>query len=463
MRKVNLFLTAILFIATAAVTAQTDKPLLHKSKIHQREAISSKERTLSNDKSDRLFKPETHRAMLHKNTANAALRLDSSTIGGFCISYEYDSNGKVIFENEWYNGIHFSKYEYTYDEQGNLILSVENTVDWDNRDQLVEYEKKEYEYDEQGNQILYINYRWNTSLNQWVAKDKYEYTYNAQSNLIFMAYYHWNNQWEISSKYEYEYDEQGNDSLIVYYYWDSNLKQFILSSKSEYECNEQGNRTLSIGYDWDKDSNQWAISDKIEYKYDEQGNLILYTYYRWDSDVNQLFESTKYEYTYDEHGNMTLRIDYNWDYDLSQLVGYFKRVSDYNLSYTCEDAIVPDNEWWKVNKNIVMENIHYYWDESLSDWGEPYITTYHYSGLETGISEHTVSTIKVYPNPAQHTLYIESAETVEQVSVYDISGRMLQQTNNPNTSIDVSNLANGIYLVKVKTAHGETSHKIIKN
>ena len=76
------------------------------------------------------------------------------------------------------------------------------------------------------------------------------------------------------------------------------------------------------------------------------------------------------------------------------------------------------------------------------------------------IAETETNTINLYPNPAQNTLYIESAETVEQVIIYDISGRTLQQTNNPSTSIDVSNLANGIYLVKVKTAQGETVRKI---
>ena len=68
----------------------------------------------------------------------------------------------------------------------------------------------------------------------------------------------------------------------------------------------------------------------------------------------------------------------------------------------------------------------------------------------------------IYPNPAQHTLYIESAEVVEQISIYDISGRMLQEANNPSTSIDISNLANGIYLVKVKTAQRESTIKIVK-
>ena len=92
-------------------------------------------------------------------------------------------------------------------------------------------------------------------------------------------------------------------------------------------------------------------------------------------------------------------------------------------------------------------------------------------------SNEIKSNIIFFPNPAQHTLYIESSETVEQVSIYDISGRMLNNTviatNEANpplkggrgdvpTNIDISHLTIGIYLVKVKTAQGETAKKIVK-
>jgi Listeria/Bacterioides repeat len=83
----------------------------------------------------------------------------------------------------------------------------------------------------------------------------------------------------------------------------------------------------------------------------------------------------------------------------------------------------------------------------------------------TGISEATHTAINIYPNPAQHTLYITSAETVEHVSIYDISGRTVGAYSirpySPSPNIDISNLANGIYLVKVKTTQGESIRKIV--
>ncbi len=72
------------------------------------------------------------------------------------------------------------------------------------------------------------------------------------------------------------------------------------------------------------------------------------------------------------------------------------------------------------------------------------------------------SMLKIYPNPVQNTLYIQSFSTIEQVSIYDISGRILQQLPSSSQSIDVSGLAKGIYLVKVKTESGETIRKIVK-
>ena len=103
------------------------------------------------------------------------------------------------------------------------------------------------------------------------------------------------------------------------------------------------------------------------------------------------------------------------------------------------------------------------WDDVARNWVTVYSDMYHYSS-QTSIKNiaQTTGDVYVYPNPVQNTLFIQSSEAVEQATIYDISGRMLQQTFNPAQSIDISNLANGIYLVKVKTAAGESVSKIVK-
>jgi uncharacterized protein YjdB len=80
------------------------------------------------------------------------------------------------------------------------------------------------------------------------------------------------------------------------------------------------------------------------------------------------------------------------------------------------------------------------------------------------INVPSAETLKIYPNPVQNTLYIQSSSTIEQVSIYDISGRMLQTFDVFKTSevLDISHLSNGIYLLKIKTEDGEVVRKIVK-
>ena len=70
--------------------------------------------------------------------------------------------------------------------------------------------------------------------------------------------------------------------------------------------------------------------------------------------------------------------------------------------------------------------------------------------------------VTLYPNPVVDNLYIKSDIAVEQVAVYDLTGRMVKQVKQPGVSIDLKELASGFYLLKVTTAQGETVQKFIK-
>ena len=69
--------------------------------------------------------------------------------------------------------------------------------------------------------------------------------------------------------------------------------------------------------------------------------------------------------------------------------------------------------------------------------------------------------LKVYPNPAKDHVVISNISKGENISVYDLSGKILFQTKSPGNSLNIntSSYKNGIYLVKV----GEKTTKIIVN
>ena len=88
----------------------------------------------------------------------------------------------------------------------------------------------------------------------------------------------------------------------------------------------------------------------------------------------------------------------------------------------------------------------------------------------TGINESQINSasITVFPNPANDVLTISiSQQTISPItiSIYDITGRLMNavKTNKNNTSIDVSNLNNGIYFINITGSDFNTSRKISIN
>ncbi len=74
-------------------------------------------------------------------------------------------------------------------------------------------------------------------------------------------------------------------------------------------------------------------------------------------------------------------------------------------------------------------------------------------------------TVLVYPNPAQDKVTISGLEGSEQVSLYDVSGRLLQEQKADLhlTHISLSGLSEGVYYIRIMDAGGNTaSYKIVK-
>ncbi|MBQ6084160.1 MAG: T9SS type A sorting domain-containing protein, partial [Bacteroidales bacterium] len=72
-----------------------------------------------------------------------------------------------------------------------------------------------------------------------------------------------------------------------------------------------------------------------------------------------------------------------------------------------------------------------------------------------------------YPNPANESLNIEFSPDVNcrSVGIYSLDGRLVETfpETSPETSIDISNLTPGIYILKVKTTDGkEYTERIVK-
>ncbi len=89
------------------------------------------------------------------------------------------------------------------------------------------------------------------------------------------------------------------------------------------------------------------------------------------------------------------------------------------------------------------------------------------SNLSTNISESTMPYISLYPNPFNSSITLKTTlnNKIYNVTLFDISGRIIivkKDINSTSKKINLSNLTNGSYFLKINTGSGEIVKKIIK-
>ena len=79
------------------------------------------------------------------------------------------------------------------------------------------------------------------------------------------------------------------------------------------------------------------------------------------------------------------------------------------------------------------------------------------------LTQHSLSTqIRVYPNPVQNTLFIQSDHVIESIQIVDLQGKQVLKTDFVN-EIDVEQLAKGSYFIYFKLKEGVYNYHFIKN
>ncbi|MCB0736287.1 MAG: T9SS type A sorting domain-containing protein [Bacteroidetes bacterium] len=81
------------------------------------------------------------------------------------------------------------------------------------------------------------------------------------------------------------------------------------------------------------------------------------------------------------------------------------------------------------------------------------------------IEEAAVADFNLYPNPASDVLVVEGIEDNFSLSIYNLAGSELISVQSSaaggSTSIDVSNLQQGVYLVSIRQSQGITTQKLV--
>ncbi|MFY0602565.1 MAG: carbohydrate binding domain-containing protein [Flavobacteriaceae bacterium] len=93
-----------------------------------------------------------------------------------------------------------------------------------------------------------------------------------------------------------------------------------------------------------------------------------------------------------------------------------------------------------------------------------YDNLYVHKNTTLSTKNFNIANVSLYPNPATSILNINSQETIQSVSIYNILGREIKtiMVNSKEPSIDVENLSAGIYIIKYKVNNAVGSVKFIK-
>ena len=205
---------------------------------------------------------------------------------------------------------------------------------------------------------------------------------------------------------------------------------------------------------------------RFEYSYDmaktnmEEINDLEVAVWIQDINTKEVYNS-QYLYEYTEHPypaqNLTLtenrkNIEVNWDAPESGTP------SGYNLY---------------VNRELVLENTtstSYVIENAEGYQGVEVVALYADGRKSVSIIERVGESLieneivlGIYPNPVDDKLYLNTTENVKEVSIYNILGVIVYQDNDfSDSSIDVNNLSEGVYIIRVTTDNGRVTKRFIK-
>ena len=84
-----------------------------------------------------------------------------------------------------------------------------------------------------------------------------------------------------------------------------------------------------------------------------------------------------------------------------------------------------------------------------------------YESSSLGISEEELTSFSIYPNPTSQSIYVKGIENIKSIKIYSILGS-LQKEVSQSSQINVSELASGVYIVKVDNGNIYTRRVIIE-
>jgi len=300
---------------------------------------------------------------------------------------------------------------------------VESSSDLDNTDWIRQL-RSEYIYDSYGNLVEQIcfkprgfcifglalrnreifEYDQNNNLTNW---QEFENEVGCSENISDAI-------WTAKYSKEFEYDDHGNGKYVLKYHFNNEHQEWQYESRITKEYNSAGQIILDKVQLWNNQNYEWHDPSILyEYDYDSTGSLILYKKSFCTLDDEIWHQITKKTYSCDASGDRLLKLVFDWD------------------------SIA--NQW-----------------ELYSE------SDYYYSSLGTGIEYAQHEDVRIYPKPTSNIINITGLTQPAELKLYSIQGRLVKTESQVESSVDISDLPAGVYILNLISGNQVLRKRIVK-
>lgn len=407
----------------------------------------------------------------------------------FRFLYLYDSNGNKVVETKYYreNDTWKRKSQIEWMYLNNKCSSQRESV-WINSKWTPSYS---INYQTVGDVFNEIHVTYNNSDSVLIRKIEMEYVATKLEQK--REFERKNNSWALSSWSTFTYNSKNTtDSVFVYVYDDG---QVLTSYLSTYFYNSQ-DRLTGLLSEMQVGDNEWVKTDSTSFFYVDNKDLLLsQRSKKWNSLYNSWENDQKTDYLYNSSDKVISETSQRWN-----TVCWVNMVS-YDFSYdgdtkrTKKTLSLPIYQVWRKLVSIdysdfsdiyarTIESKFEFWGGNTGELtssfipfdfnGEPTIRKAKKISLsylpvtDTNTSVELLNfkrDFPVYPNPSSGVYYLNTqAYSILSWSIVDLNGRLVKKQEQMSKSgiIDITELRNGIYILKINTTHEPIIQKIIK-
>ena len=305
-------------------------------------------------------------------------------------------------------------------------------------------------YDERGNVIRIDFFQYYE--NEWIFPSYVTYTYDDNNHRLTRTNYNdWGSGFELQGIYTYNYD---GDLLTSY---EMTLGGTLLMRGTyTYDANGLLLQCLEEYNDaWG--GTGWSNSALVTYTYDASGNCTNEESSYWE---NGWVPDSSIERVFDANGNCKQR-EKRTNGQVVDRVSYA-----YDDACLINHVLMPYHPEPNYTWDQFATRPHSYAWETTNDGGQLiYVCDYIFEyGSFEGVPQHEVTDanmMAIYPSPAQGEMTI-SLEGLRRYEIIDMNGQtvMQGQARGKRHTIDVSDLASGLYLVKAYNGQSWTICKV---